>query len=221
MRWRVGLAPPIVAAVLLVAAGDQPVLVLLARGADPDGWCRGSHADIARALGVCRRTVIRALLRLEALGRVASWAQTRADGGKDAKIYRVLTPCDIRAAEAAKKAIGIVARAFRVPPTTLVAETRGGRSIVLARQLAAYLCAVSLGGVSATRTARAMRLHRSTIDHALRAIEDRRDDPVFDERLSRMEMRLQALTYKSTIALRKRRLNKDDRVAAAEVVMQL
>lgn len=86
--------------------------------------------------------------------------------------------------------VRVVAGELGVDAAEIISAERGRRRVVLARQVAAYLCAVSLARASATRLAPAFRRHRSTIDHALRAIEDRRDDPTFDERLCRLEERL-------------------------------
>lgn len=104
----------------------------------------------------------------------------------------------VRLAPPIVAAILLVAAELGVDPAAIVARPHGSDAVVLARQMAAYLCAVSLEIASATKLAPAFSRHRSTIDRARQLIEDRRDDPVFDERLSRMEMRLQALTYKST-----------------------
>lgn len=192
MPWRVGLAPPV--------GCDERVLALLSRRADADGWCRLSQGQIAALVDVSRRTVIRSLLRMEAAGMVTSWIQRRHDGGKAAKLYRPLTPCDIWAARAAKAAVAVVARAFRLSPAAIIVDTKGGIQLALARQIAAYLCAISIGDISATRTAIFFRRHRSTIDDAIRLTEERRDDAAFDERVSRMEMRLMRGRQKALVA---------------------
>lgn len=87
--------------------------------------------------------------------------------------------------------VHLVAEDFGVRPSDIIAERRGNRKTILAREVAAYLSSVVLDR-SAGRVAPVFRRHRSTIDHSLKAIEDRRDDPVFDARLQRLEERLQA-----------------------------
>lgn len=97
------------------------------------------------------------------------------------------------------EAIQLVAGDMDIDGGAIVGVARGGQAIVRARHVAAYLCAVTLE-YSARAIAPRFRRHRSTIDDALRRIEDGRDDPEFDERVSRLEMRLQRLTYISTQA---------------------
>jgi chromosomal replication initiation ATPase DnaA len=63
---------------------------------------------------------------------------------------------------------------------------RGAARVADARQLAIYLAHVALGH-DLSHLALAFGRDRATIRHALRRIEDRRDDPGFDRRVSRLE----------------------------------
>lgn len=63
-----------------------------------------------------------------------------------------------------------------------------GRSlkVVLARQVAMYLAAVGFG-MSYARVAAAFGRDRSTVQHACRVVEERREDPAFDHWLEALE----------------------------------
>ncbi len=67
--------------------------------------------------------------------------------------------------------------------------TGDGRSArtVLARQVAMYVAAVGFG-MSYSRVGAALGRDRSTVAHAIRIIEDRREDPAFDEWLNALEL---------------------------------
>jgi chromosomal replication initiation ATPase DnaA len=78
-----------------------------------------------------------------------------------------------------KRVASLCAGRIGVPVQTVLGRRRGPLPVVLARQLALYLVHVEarlplrcLGTLTG--------LHRSTIAHACRAIEDRRDDVRFD-----------------------------------------
>jgi hypothetical protein len=83
------------------------------------------------------------------------------------------------AAEACKLAVFLVADAFQIPPKHFLAPTRGKPAHARARQAAMYLAHVALG-VSITAIGAFFRRDRSTVAHACRQVEDRRDDFVFD-----------------------------------------
>src|SRR5262245_2716556 len=80
----------------------------------------------------------------------------------------------------------IVADAFCVRPGELIGSTRGCARVALARQAAMYLARVSLG-LTLSQSARLFARDRTTAAHACRVIEDRRDDPRFDAKLSAIE----------------------------------
>ncbi|MEZ6024252.1 MAG: helix-turn-helix domain-containing protein [Hyphomonadaceae bacterium] len=68
---------------------------------------------------------------------------------------------------------------------------RGGAEVAFARQLAMYLCYVAFG-LSLTRVAAAFGRDRSTVAHACRLMEDRRDEAQFDLWIAALEATLRA-----------------------------
>lgn len=80
---------------------------------------------------------------------------------------------------------------FGVDQTDLYAPTRGVQAVSLARQVAMYLTHVSFG-LSLARVANAFVRDRSTVAHACHLIEDRRDDPAFDDMLEALEIAARA-----------------------------
>ena len=74
----------------------------------------------------------------------------------------------------------------------LFGASRGGAQVAAARQLAIYLAHVALG-YDLTRLAAAFGRDRATLRHALRRIEDERDDPAFDRQLTGLEAILMPL----------------------------
>lgn len=79
-----------------------------------------------------------------------------------------------------------VAFAFGVEPDAMAGPTRGASDIALARQVAMYLAHISFE-LSLSRVGQAFGRDRTTASHACHVVEDRRDDPDFDERLDRLE----------------------------------
>lgn len=68
----------------------------------------------------------------------------------------------------------------------LFGASRGGAQVAAARQLAIYLAHVVLGH-DLTRLSTAFGRDRATLRHALRRIEDERNDPAFDRQLIGLE----------------------------------
>jgi hypothetical protein len=101
------------------------------------------------------------------------------------------------AAQAAfNAAVVLASRAFRVPQEAIRAsEGRRNRGhckrVVTARRAAVYLAATA-GNLGTRLTARVSGLSPPGVLYAVRAIEDRRDNPQFDARLSRLEQELMA-----------------------------
>jgi chromosomal replication initiation ATPase DnaA len=62
-----------------------------------------------------------------------------------------------------------------------------GTAVVLARQVAMYVAVVGFG-MSYGRVASVMGRDRSTVAHAIRQVEIRREDPAFDRWLDALEM---------------------------------
>ena len=85
-----------------------------------------------------------------------------------------------------------------VEPAALFCCSRGEAQVAAARQIAIYLAHVALGH-DLSRLASAFGRDRATLRHALRRVEDRRDDPGFDASLSRMEAILMPLRGGRTV----------------------
>jgi hypothetical protein len=93
------------------------------------------------------------------------------------------------AAEACKLAVFLVADAFQIQPKHFLAPTRGTPAHAHARQAAMYLAHVALG-IPVTAIGAFFRRDHSTVAHACRRVEDRRDNLVFD--LTMAELALSA-----------------------------
>jgi len=80
----------------------------------------------------------------------------------------------------------LVSFAFNVSDAELVATTRCNARAAFARQIAMYLSHVAFE-LSLSRVASAFGRDRTTVSHACHLIEDRRDDPNFDQQLDGLE----------------------------------
>lgn len=80
----------------------------------------------------------------------------------------------------------LVCFAFNVKENELAAATRSNARAAFARQIAMYLSHVAFE-LSLSRVAFAFGRDRTTVSHACHLIEDRRDDPGFDEQLDGLE----------------------------------
>ncbi len=80
----------------------------------------------------------------------------------------------------------LVALAFRMAPDAILSPGRGSPDCSVPRKVALYLAHIGLQ-LSMDRVAAAFRRNRSTVGQACRQIEDLRDDPAFDRRLSDLE----------------------------------
>jgi chromosomal replication initiation ATPase DnaA len=83
-------------------------------------------------------------------------------------------------------AISVVAQVFAVPPSDLLRDTRGRAGVALARQIAMYLSHV-VAGETLTEVGHHFCRDRTTVAHACRLVEARRDDPSFDRVLELLE----------------------------------
>lgn len=92
-------------------------------------------------------------------------------------------------AAAARLAAGVVSFSLGAPLNAIFEEVRGPAQVAYARQVAMYLCHVAFE-FSLTRVALAFERDRSTVAHACHAIEDRREDPRFDDWLTSLELML-------------------------------
>jgi hypothetical protein len=86
----------------------------------------------------------------------------------------------------ARQASGIAAYAFGIDEAELPCPTRGSAAAAFVRQAAMYLAHVSFE-MSLQRVAIAFERDRSTVAHACRLIEDKRDEPEFDARIGALE----------------------------------
>jgi chromosomal replication initiation ATPase DnaA len=79
--------------------------------------------------------------------------------------------------------------ALGIPVQSINSPSRGRSPAAFGRQLAMYLCHVGFE-MSLARVAAAFRRDRSTVGHACRIVEDRRDDPQFDAWVNALEAAL-------------------------------
>lgn len=86
-------------------------------------------------------------------------------------------------------ALSLAARTCEVAQHEITAGNKRRASVALARQLAMYLCNV-VGAMSLRDIAEAFSRDRSTVSHACHAIEDRREDPIFDRQMEYLEREL-------------------------------
>ena len=80
----------------------------------------------------------------------------------------------------------LVAAAFGVPLEALRSVQRGSSRTALARQAAMYLAHVMLG-MTITEVGQRFGRDRTTVAHACRTVEDKRDDPQVERLLSFLE----------------------------------
>ena len=81
---------------------------------------------------------------------------------------------------------GVVGQVFGVSNGELLRATRGKAQVALARQVAMYLAHVTCR-LSLTEVGVLFGRDRTTVAHACRVVEDRRDDPIFDRALELLE----------------------------------
>jgi chromosomal replication initiation ATPase DnaA len=93
-----------------------------------------------------------------------------------------------RGEDAAKARLSadIVGYSLRSLATDILAEGRGASDAVFARQVAMYLCYTAFE-LSLARVAAAFERDRSTVSYACHRIEDRRDEPAFDQWIESLE----------------------------------
>jgi chromosomal replication initiation ATPase DnaA len=94
-------------------------------------------------------------------------------------------------AAAAHLAASVASFALGVPHASIVSENRGCSRSAFARQVAMYLCHVGFE-LSLARVAQAFGRDRSTVAHACRMIEDRREEGQFDLWIGALETMLHA-----------------------------
>lgn len=89
-----------------------------------------------------------------------------------------------------EQVLAIVSKDKNVSVRLLLSTSRCRQYTARTRQLAMYLAHV-VYGQSLTEVGLAFRRDRTTVSYACAVIEDMRDDPAFDEDVSRLEQALQ------------------------------
>lgn len=96
-------------------------------------------------------------------------------------------------------AAGLVGYALDIRPEAILAAGRSAHHVAKARHIAMYLAHIGFG-MSLARVATAFERDRSTVAHACRQIEDKRDDAAFDQWLETLEQGLVTVAPLSQIA---------------------
>ncbi len=82
--------------------------------------------------------------------------------------------------------MAMAAGAMGVGAEAVAGDSRAAKD-VMARQVAMYIATVGFG-MSYARVGAALGRDRSTVQHACRRVEDRRDDPAFDRWIEALEV---------------------------------
>lgn len=90
---------------------------------------------------------------------------------------------------AGELAASVAGYALGVPRDQILDRRRGSAEAAFARQVAMYLCHMAFE-LSLAHVAGAFGRDRSTAGHACHTIEDRRDDPRFDDWIAALEAML-------------------------------
>lgn len=96
-------------------------------------------------------------------------------------------------------AAGLVGYALDIRPEHILETGRGAHDIAKARHVSMYLAHVGFG-MSLARVASAFGRDRSTVAHACRQVEDKRDDPAFDAWMETLEQGLVTVAPLSKLA---------------------
>jgi chromosomal replication initiation ATPase DnaA len=105
----------------------------------------------------------------------------------------------------AKLAAALAAFTLGIDPDAIVTDRRGTDAVAWARQVSMYLMYVT-SGLSLAKVAAAFGRDRSTVAHACRIIEDRREDPAFDAWVDNLQS-----VFERLFALRDQGLDKGER----------
>ncbi|MEO0883107.1 MAG: helix-turn-helix domain-containing protein [Pseudomonadota bacterium] len=89
----------------------------------------------------------------------------------------------------ARLAVSLVAFGLSQSSNAILKEGRGTAEAAFARQIAMYVLYVGMG-LSLTRVATAFGRDRTTVSHACHQIENRRENPIFDDWLEALETSL-------------------------------
>ena len=93
-----------------------------------------------------------------------------------------------RGEDAAKARLSadIVGYSLRTSSADFLVERQGAPNAIFARQVAMYICYTGFE-LSLARVAAAFERDRSTVSYACHRIEDRRDEPAFDQWIESLE----------------------------------
>lgn len=86
----------------------------------------------------------------------------------------------------------VVEQVFGISRLELSGTSRGHARAAFARQIGMYITHV-VCGLTLTDVGRAFERDRTTVAHACGVVEDRRDDPLFDQTIERVERIVRAL----------------------------
>ncbi|MEM6899851.1 MAG: helix-turn-helix domain-containing protein [Pseudomonadota bacterium] len=89
----------------------------------------------------------------------------------------------------ARLAVSLVAYGLSQSSNAILKEGRGTADAAFARQIAMYVLYVGMG-LSLSRVAAAFGRDRTTVSHACHQIENRRENPIFDDWLESLEASL-------------------------------
>lgn len=105
-----------------------------------------------------------------------------------------------RARDAAKARLSadIVGYALGIASDDILGDTKGGAETAFARQVAMYVCYTAFE-ISLARVAVAFERDRSTVSHACHRIEDRRDEPQFDQWIDSLESMARQAPIETTL----------------------
>ena len=96
-------------------------------------------------------------------------------------------------------AAGLVGYALDIRSEAILATGSSAHHVAKARHIAMYLAHIGFG-MSLARVASAFGRDRSTVAHACRQVEDKRDDGAFDQWLETLELGLVTVAPLSQIA---------------------
>jgi chromosomal replication initiation ATPase DnaA len=92
----------------------------------------------------------------------------------------------VRDAAKARLSAEIVGYALGVASAEIMTDEKGRPELCFARQVAMYLCYTAFE-ISLARVAATFERDRSTVSHGCHRIEDRRDEPQFDQWIESLE----------------------------------
>lgn len=95
--------------------------------------------------------------------------------------------------DSARLAVSLAAFALGQRAEEILSGGRGRPAVSFARHVSMYLCHVALG-MSLARVARSFEKDRSTVAYGCQQVENRRDDPDFDQWIEQLEDGLRSVS---------------------------